>query len=131
MDRKKNPYSATELPAEEDFVATLVGCNPHLQRLFFTQRIVLVSVFGYLGLILLTKFWPAFPDTVYQAMSTICLVTLCVFWYFVFRAATWNHNAWVGLGHVVLSAFLTPCLLVGVFLVPVLIRGDAERLADT
>ena len=131
MDRETNPYSPSELPAERDSAPTpLVGSNPHLRQMFFMQRIALLAVCANVGLILLMRLLPPLPDAVYQLMSTLCLATLCAFWYFVFRAATWNHNVWVGIGHAVLSACLTPCLLVGVFMIPILIRGDAERLAD-
>ena len=98
--------------------------------MFYTQKVALGFVFGNLLLAFLMQIMPPLPSPVYQLASTAGISALCVFWYFVFRAASWNHNPFIGLGHAIISAGLTPCLLVGLFVIPLLIRGDAQRLAD-
>ena len=128
-----NPYSPSELPAERDpnDVASSVGGNPYIHNMFLTQRIALITVLVYLALGILVQSLPTLPTPIYQLAATICFGTLCVFWYFVFRAAAWNHNVWIGFGHAIITACLTPCLLIGLVLIPILIRGDAERLAGS
>lgn len=129
-----NPYEASDLSAAEKVGGkrreTETGGNPYIEYMFYTQKVALGFVFGNLLLVFLMQIMPPLPSFVYQLASTAGLSALCVFWYFVFRAASWNHNHFIGFGHAIISAGLTPCLLVGLFVIPILIRGDAERLAD-
>ncbi len=129
-----NPYSASDLSASEKVQERQrhydTGGNPYIEYMFYTQKVALGFVFANLLLVFLMQIMPPLPSPVYQLASTAGFSALCVFWYFVFRAASWNHNPLIGLGHAIISAGLTPCLLVGLFVIPLVIRGDAQRLAD-
>lgn len=101
--------------------------NPFVAPMFLTQRIAFLFFAMWGAAYLFTD--PVGSPLAFQITSTMLAIALCIFWYFVFRSATWNYNVFFGTGHLVAVICLTPCLFIGVLLIPVLIRGDAERLA--
>ena len=52
-------------------------------------------------------------------------------WYYMFRAVTHLHGPISAVGHVLVSVILTPVALTGIILIPLLVRGDAERLSSS
>ena len=61
------------------------------------------------------------------AISFTASILTC--WYFLFRSAHRNAGTAHAIGHLLLSVILTPIVLLGVILIPILIRGDANRIA--
>ncbi len=64
----------------------------------------------------------------FVALTSFLLLALCC-WFFLFLAA--RHHAGLGyaLSHLLAAVFLTPVLLTGIVLIPILVRGDIERAA--
>lgn len=56
------------------------------------------------------------------------LISACVTWFYIFRIMQSLHGTGYAFGHVVISVLLTPVFLTGLILVPLLVRGDVERL---
>ncbi len=50
-------------------------------------------------------------------------------WFYIFRISRSLHGTGYAVGHLAISVVLTPVFLTGLILMPLLIRGDAERLA--
>lgn len=128
-----NPYAASELPAEqaeEAFIPHVTDENPFIRPMFALRKVALAAV----GVVLFfesARTWTSpLPEVIYSIAYGASAFALTAFWYILFRASARNSSILFGIGHVLASIFLTPCLLIGVILVPVLIRGDAERLAE-
>lgn len=103
--------------------------NPFIRPLFALRKLALVAV-GVVMFFESTRAWMSpLPELIYSTAYGASAFALTAFWYILFRASARNSSTLFGIGHVLASILLTPCLLVGVILVPVLIRGDAERLA--
>ena len=101
-----------------------------VKQLFSAREWAMIS-----GAVLMLLVTVARRNTLAQSVALILL--LCVFlistlatWYYIFRITRSLHSTGYALGHAALAIALTPIFLLGVILVPLLVRGDAERLGQ-
>ena len=70
-------------------------------------------------------------DYMFAIAATVFCLASIVCWYYMFRAVTRIHGPVYAVGHVMISVILTPVVLTGIILIPLLVRGDAERLSSS
>ena len=102
--------------------------QPQLESLFRTRKWALLSaVLCVFNLLLPIRFWVA--NYVLIASLVVFSVASMLSWFYMFRIVRTLHGVGYALAHVAISVLLTPVFLFGLILVPLLVQGDAERLA--
>jgi hypothetical protein len=66
----------------------------------------------------------------FVVISTLLWIPSIVTWYLIFQIVRALHGTKHAIGHVIVSILLTPVLLMGLILIPLLVRGDVVRAAS-
>ena len=97
----------------------------HVPTLFAVHTLDIPLVF-FASLVDLTV-----ADYMFAIAATVFCLASIVCWYYMFRAVTRIHGPVYAVGHVMISVVLTPVVLTGIILIPLLVRGDAKRLSSS
>lgn len=154
---QENPYASpeTHVAAEPEIVPAdpppvVVGDNPYLRPLFACRKWSMVGFgaalfLGFaadrilytnlaLGLSVPTSLIRFVSSSVMLLMITSVLVSVAATvgcWFYLFLAGRRHAGLVYAFFHLLSSIVLTPVFWFGVILMPVLVRGDVERAADT
>lgn len=127
------------VPDQQD---TLAGpTDSLLERMSLARRVVLWAGVVSIGLIAAILLQEKARLLTYRGELLLANALFCALfgivasslatWYYVFRVGFREKGAGYAVGHLVLCIVLTPMLLIGTMLVPLMVRCDIERLKRT
>ena len=102
--------------------------NPFVNPMFRCRRFAFQSLAVIFVLVILGAD-SLLAQIIIWGATTAFVISVLACWYFVFRAGQRNGGVGYAMGHLFVTVILTPIVLLGVILMPLLIRGDAERMA--
>ena len=97
-------------------------------RLFSARKCALVLAVA-LTLLSMIAGRSAFAAYTVLVLVIVFVTFILLTWLYIYRITQSLHGTGYALGHLAISVMLTPIFLLGIILVPLLVRGDVQRLS--
>ena len=102
--------------------------NLAIERLFSARKYALILAAALIFISLIAGRNVIATYTLLALTGAFVIATFAT-WFYVYRISQALHGTGYAIGHLAISVVLTPVFLIGLILMPLLVRGDAERLA--